>query len=335
MRRATQEKTRLITDGIKYANFVTFIHLCKDNIDDDIVSRRYRFGELCLTRLNFWCKIFLFKVRYQKVEWQYGAYFARYYAPILFVFAMFSLVVSSMQLVLAVRTVLEPDDAWLVFARVGRGFALFTIFSVACVIVGLVALLVLSMVRDQNAARYYMYLSDISEESQQPELAWENAFQESKWFTRGWTLQELLAPAKVEFFGKQGRRLGDKRSLEQQIHEITGIARPALQGKTLATFDVEARFKWAETRQTTCEEDWAYCLLGIFGIFIPLIYGEGKAVRRIKKKIASAMNRNDTPSHQGGMPCSSLSFSLSQFIIFYMLIRHSYTEALDGSIRTQ
>ncbi|RYP57172.1 hypothetical protein DL770_010735 [Monosporascus sp. CRB-9-2] len=120
----------------------------------------------------------------------------------------------------------------------------------------------------QNAARCYVYLSEISatcyEDSQQSGLAWESAFRAHRWFTRGWTLQELLAPASVEFFRQDGRRLGDKKCLEQQIHEITGIAVPALRGSDLSQFDVEERFKWAETRQTTHEEDWAYCLLGIF-----------------------------------------------------------------------
>ena len=160
----------------------------------------------------------------------------------------------------------------------------------------------------ENAARCYVYLSDISassyeEDDQQSEVAWESAFRASKWFTRGWTLQELLAPASVEFFTAEGQRLGDKRSLEQQIHEITGITILALRGNALAQFDVEERFRWAETRQTTHEEDWAYCLLGIFGIFMPLIYGEGKAhaVRRLKKEVAEAVDRNDISSHQEGI----------------------------------
>ncbi|RYP66411.1 hypothetical protein DL771_007820 [Monosporascus sp. 5C6A] len=157
----------------------------------------------------------------------------------------------------------------------------------------------------QNAARCYVYLSGISatgyEDSQQSELAWESAFRAHRWFTRGWTLQELLAPASVEFFTQDGRRLGDKKCLEQQIHEITGIAVPALRGSDLSQFDVEERFKWAETRQTTHEEDWAYCLLGIFGVFMPLIYGEGKsnAVRRLKREIADAISRDDAPNRQG------------------------------------
>jgi len=111
----------------------------------------------------------------------------------------------------------------------------------------------------QNAARCYVYLSDISatghENSQQSRLVWEPAFRAHRWFTRGWTLQELLAPASVEFFTQDGRRLGDKISLEQQIHEITGITVPALRESDLSQFDVEERFKWAETRQTTHEED--------------------------------------------------------------------------------
>jgi|SRR3569833_2134017 len=155
----------------------------------------------------------------------------------------------------------------------------------------------------QNATRCYVYLSDI-EGNCGSKSEWEAAFQKSRWFTRGWTLQELLAPSWVEFFTKEGRRLGDKRSLEKQIHEITGIAIAALRGIDLARFDIEECFKWAETRQTTQEEDWAYCLLGIFGVFMPLIYGEGKAhaVRRLRKEIAEAANTNDKPSRQRGRP---------------------------------
>ncbi|EHK19758.1 uncharacterized protein TRIVIDRAFT_46904 [Trichoderma virens Gv29-8] len=157
----------------------------------------------------------------------------------------------------------------------------------------------------QNASRCYAYLSDISDagptnDSQQSELIWESAFRKSRWFTRGWTLQELLAPASVEFFTKGGLRLGDKRTLERQIHEITNIAVEALRGNDLSMFTVEERFKWAETRQTTLEEDWTYCLLGIFGVFMPLIYGEGKtnAVRRLKKEIDDATSYDDGPSSQ-------------------------------------
>jgi hypothetical protein len=155
----------------------------------------------------------------------------------------------------------------------------------------------------QNAARCYVFLSGISaatcEVGQQPAPKWELDFRAHRWFTRGWTLQELLAPASVEFFTQDGRRLGDKRSLEKLIYEITGIAVSALRDSDLSQFDVDERFEWAATRQTTHDEDWAYCLLGIFGVFIPLIYGEGKAnaVRRLRNEILS---RKDVPSSEGG-----------------------------------
>jgi hypothetical protein len=159
----------------------------------------------------------------------------------------------------------------------------------------------------RDAARCYVYLSNISiidseQNSEQSELLWESAFRASRWFTRGWTLQELLAPVSVEFFTREGQRLGDKRSLEQQIHEITGIAIPALRGTTLSQFEVNERLKWAEARQTTRAEDWAYCLLGIFGVFIPLIYGEGRgnAIRRLRKEIGETFNREDVSSRRGG-----------------------------------
>jgi hypothetical protein len=146
----------------------------------------------------------------------------------------------------------------------------------------------------QNAAKCYVYLSDVSTKKrkasdQLPEYAWEPAFRSSRWFTRGWTLQELLAPgpASVKFFSREGDCLGDKRILERQIHEITGIAVSALRGAPLSQFDIEDRLSWAEDRQTTREEDKAYSLFGIFDIQIPLLYGEGgkKALKRLREEI--------------------------------------------------
>ncbi|KAH8778798.1 vegetative incompatibility protein HET-E-1 [Diaporthe sp. PMI_573] len=142
----------------------------------------------------------------------------------------------------------------------------------------------------RNAASCYVYLSDVSVAScgrkrkRKQSEPWERAFRDSRWFKRGWTLQELLAPASVEFFTREGQRLGDKKSLEQPIHEITKIAMSALRGTDLSQFDVDERFKWAESRETTREEDWAYCQLGIFGVSMPALYGEGRenAIRRLK-----------------------------------------------------
>jgi hypothetical protein len=143
----------------------------------------------------------------------------------------------------------------------------------------------------RNAAKCYVYLSDVStpghdENDHLPRSTWKLAFRKSRWFTRGWTLQELIAPTLVEFFSLEGKRLGDKSSMEQQVHEITGIAIHALRGNPLSDFSVADRMSWAAKRRTTREEDEAYCLLGIFDIHMPLIYGEGeKAFIRLKKEI--------------------------------------------------
>jgi len=153
----------------------------------------------------------------------------------------------------------------------------------------------------RDAARCYVYLVDVSALKRKAgntslEHTWESAFRDSKWFTRGWTLQELLAPRAVEFFSQHGKRLGDKKSLGRQIQEVTGIPISALEGAPLSQFRVEERFTWAENRQTTRPEDKAYSLLGIFGIHLPPIYGEGRehAFRRLKKEIQESLTGKHT-----------------------------------------
>jgi hypothetical protein len=139
-----------------------------------------------------------------------------------------------------------------------------------------------------NAAKCYVYLTDISTNNQidlslQP---WEVAFRNCRWFTRGWTLQELIAPPSVEFFCSNGNRLGDKKSLEGLLHKITGIPGSALRGNPLSGYSFENRRSWARNRDTKREEDLAYSLLGILDISIPVIYGEGKenAFRRLNRE---------------------------------------------------
>jgi hypothetical protein len=151
----------------------------------------------------------------------------------------------------------------------------------------------------QKATKCYVYLSDVSTSSHKRrandenfEYTWEPAFRESRWFTRGWTLQELLAPRSVDFFSRESKKLGDKTALEQMIHEITGIATLALQGAPLHEFSVEERLSWAKSRQTTRKEDRVYSLLGIFDIHMSLIYGEREehAFKRLRKEIDQPSN---------------------------------------------
>ncbi|KIN06734.1 hypothetical protein OIDMADRAFT_156216 [Oidiodendron maius Zn] len=141
----------------------------------------------------------------------------------------------------------------------------------------------------RKAARCYVYLSDVSIDGQhgQSNPVWAVAFRESRWFTRSWTLQELIAPTLVDFFSVEGERLGSKITLEHIIHERTGIAASALRGDTLSNFSIDELMSWAEYRNTTLEEDKSYCLLGIFDVSMPLIYGEGgdRASRRLREEI--------------------------------------------------
>ncbi|PSN58849.1 hypothetical protein BS50DRAFT_595118 [Corynespora cassiicola Philippines] len=144
----------------------------------------------------------------------------------------------------------------------------------------------------RNARKCYVYLQDVSTVEQKAsdetlKYTWEPAFLQSRWFRRGWTLQELIAPASVEFFSREWQRLGDKHLLTQQIREVTVIPETALQGTAMFRFSAEERFSWIQSRETTKEEDKAYALLGIFDIQMPLCYGEGYATafKRLQKEI--------------------------------------------------
>jgi hypothetical protein len=154
----------------------------------------------------------------------------------------------------------------------------------------------------REAAKCYVYLEDvrIGEHSQSSELSWESAFRRSRWFTRSWTLQELLAPSSVEFFSQEGKRLGDKKSLERHILESTRIPIDALRGKPLSQFSIAERMSWAERRSSIREEDQVYSLLGIFNVHMAPIYGEGKfrAFRRLQREINKSSNHLAFVDHQ-------------------------------------
>lgn len=141
----------------------------------------------------------------------------------------------------------------------------------------------------RDSVACFVYMADVFIGNEEPSIAlqWQQNFRRSRWFTRGWTLQELLAPKTVQFFSQNGHFLGDKRSMQQVIHEITGVATEALEGGSLDRFSIEERMSWASTRATKREEDAAYSLLGLFGVHMPLIYGEGQrgAFIRLRKEI--------------------------------------------------
>ncbi|KAH8733178.1 kinesin light chain 1 [Phaeosphaeriaceae sp. PMI808] len=174
----------------------------------------------------------------------------------------------------------------------------------------------------QRAAKCYVYLTDVSvpEEVTNAEdfrISWEQAFRRSRWFTRGWTLQELIAPASVEFFSRDGKRLGSRILLEQEIYDVTAIPVKALRGQRLATFSVEERMSWAARRTTTLKEDKVYCLLGIFGVFMSLIYGEGEdyATLRLKEEIQKRQHGQAKVGLQDLPIFSSLPFPRNELFV--------------------
>ncbi|KAH9210141.1 hypothetical protein DL95DRAFT_475336 [Leptodontidium sp. 2 PMI_412] len=112
----------------------------------------------------------------------------------------------------------------------------------------------------RDATKCYVYLPD------------ESTFRKSEWFRRGWTPRELIAPASVAFFSKEGELLGNKSSLERQICEVTGIPASLLRGSPLSDFSVAERMSWASSRKTYRQEGKAYSMLGIFEVNMPLTY---------------------------------------------------------------
>ncbi|KAH7304359.1 heterokaryon incompatibility protein-domain-containing protein [Rhexocercosporidium sp. MPI-PUGE-AT-0058] len=138
----------------------------------------------------------------------------------------------------------------------------------------------------QQAEVCYVYLADVSSR----ELAKSGnhpSFCNSKWFTRGWTLQELIAPKDVYFYSSEWELIGKKDDLLKVLHEVTGIYPGALNGTPMKRFSVAERMSWAAKRETTRSEDMAYCLMGIFDVNMPLLYGERmkKAFIRLQEEI--------------------------------------------------
>ena len=134
----------------------------------------------------------------------------------------------------------------------------------------------------------YAFLEDIIDAIEDIAAA-DSYFRRSRWFTRGWTLQELLAPRRIRFFSNNWQVIGQLEpgsKFTEVVSEITSIPSAFLEGLNLQKANVAMRMSWASKRVTTRKEDLAYCLLGIFDINMPLLYGEGtKAFRRLQEEI--------------------------------------------------
>ncbi|KAL5356868.1 ankyrin repeat-containing domain protein [Aspergillus floccosus] len=151
----------------------------------------------------------------------------------------------------------------------------------------------------QQAGICYAWLSDAWSPSDVPTC---------RWFTRGWTLQELVAPSTVVFLDARWEVLGTKESLRSAISERTGIPESILSGDDdLESMSVAQRMSWAAGRRTTRVEDRAYCLLGLFSISIPLVYGEGqKAFYRLQEEIMRVSDDMTLFAWRSPIPSSGL-----------------------------
>lgn len=141
--RIAQEMGLLPSSVDDFTRFIDFISSFK-NIPDALVCRRYHFGELRLSRLNFWAKIFLHKWQFHKVHWAYGEYFAQFYGPLLFVFATLSLILNAMQVAVSATT----PPPWEEFVKVTRRFSVVVLIFLLSACAALLALFTFMALRE-------------------------------------------------------------------------------------------------------------------------------------------------------------------------------------------
>ena len=170
----------------------------------------------------------------------------------------------------------------------------------------------------EKAKTCYAYLADVPATSG-TEIQ-RAAFANSRWFKRGWTLQELVAPSKeMVFLSSEWIEIGTKETLCEEIAAKTGISVSILTGTSFRTASIAKRMSWASGRETTRPEDIAYCLMGLFDINMPMLYGEGKkAFTRLQEEIIR--NSDDqslfawtNSTEDAKRPCGLLASSPSRF----------------------
>ncbi|THV02651.1 HET-domain-containing protein [Dendrothele bispora CBS 962.96] len=134
----------------------------------------------------------------------------------------------------------------------------------------------------QNAEVCYAYLVDVSGSGE--------LFPEKEWFRRGWTLQELLAPRTVVFLDNNWNRIGDKHTLQNEIHLATQIPQKVLSGEqSIRDIDVLNRMLWTLNRTTTKPQDGAYCLQGLLGVSIQPDYKEDDQMSFMINRLGKAL----------------------------------------------
>ncbi|GKZ77709.1 hypothetical protein AnigIFM56816_000490 [Aspergillus niger] len=161
------------------------------------------------------------------------------------------------------------------------------------------------------------------------------AFSQSRWFTRGWTLQELIAPCELVFLAQDWSFLVARETIAELISDITGISHLFLEARpdnedlksNLMSTSIAERMSWASERETTRTEDMAYSLLGILQVNMPLLYGEESAAfRRLQEEIIKHSDDQSlfawgfgTPDHDLShkRPWSAAQTSLAKIVSFF------------------
>ncbi|KAK7414942.1 hypothetical protein QQX98_006267 [Neonectria punicea] len=163
----------------------------------------------------------------------------------------------------------------------------------------------------QRATVCYTHLADLDDAA---------SLRKCRWFTRGWTLQELIAPKSMAIFNRSWDYVGSKASLIHKLSAITGIDVEILSHDApLSSTCVAKRLSWAAKRETTRVEGMAYCLLGICNINMPMLYGEGNgAFRRLQEEIVRStydlsLLAWTPPNSMDGDFCGFLAESVSDF----------------------
>lgn len=168
-----------------------------------------------------------------------------------------------------------------------------------------------------------MHTLRMSSPSSRPRVAWFHkddfgVFSQSRWFRRGWTLQELLAPDVLEFLYEDWTPIASREDMAPEIHKATGITSDHLANFRMCC--LATKLSWAANRETTRVEDRSYSLLGLLGVHMPLIYGEGEnAFVRLQHELIRKYNDEsifvwdgniETPKSEADEPLSPTTLGI-------------------------
>ncbi|KAI1127252.1 heterokaryon incompatibility protein-domain-containing protein [Nemania abortiva] len=170
----------------------------------------------------------------------------------------------------------------------------------------------------EHATLCYVYLADVDD----GERDGMESFRRSRYWTRGWTLQELIAPHTLIFFSSGWARIGTRLDVREVVAEVTKIPKAVLKFRNMRDYSVSQKMSWASRRQTTRLEDEAYCLLGLFGVTMPLLYGEGRrAFRRLQEEVIKEIDDESIFAWQGGTDYGLLASCPAQFAFSHFIQR--------------